>query len=47
MFGGGRYATIVYTGPYNELKTAYDWLYQTWLFASAEEPRNLPVSRST
>jgi AraC family transcriptional regulator len=39
---GGRYARIVHTGPYHELKTAYDWLYQTWLPTSAEEPRNLP-----
>jgi AraC family transcriptional regulator len=39
---GGRYARIVHTGPYTELKTAYDWLYQTWLPNSAEEPRDLP-----
>ena len=39
---GGRYARIVYTGPYGDLKTAYEWLYQTWLPSSAEEPRNLP-----
>ncbi len=39
---GGRYARIVHTGPYTELKTAYDWLYQTWLPESSEEPRNLP-----
>jgi AraC family transcriptional regulator len=39
---GGRYARIVHTGPYNELKTAYDWLYQTWLPTSGEDPRNLP-----
>lgn len=39
---GGRYAKIVHTGPYNELKTAYDWLYQVWLPSSAEELRNLP-----
>lgn len=39
---GGRYATIIHTGPYSELETAYDWLYQTWLTASAEELRNLP-----
>jgi AraC family transcriptional regulator len=39
---GGRYARIAHTGPYTELKTAYDWLYQTWLPNSAEEPRNLP-----
>ena len=39
---GGRYARIVHTGPYSELRTAYDWLYQTWLRNSAEEPRDLP-----
>lgn len=39
---GGRYGRIVHTGPYTELKTAYDWLYQTWLPNSAEEPRDLP-----
>jgi AraC family transcriptional regulator len=39
---GGRYAKIVHTGPYSELRTAYDWLYQTWLQQSSEEPRNLP-----
>jgi AraC family transcriptional regulator len=39
---GGRYARIVHTGTYAELKTAYDWLYQTWLPNSAEEPRDLP-----
>jgi AraC family transcriptional regulator len=39
---GGRYARIVHRGPYSELGTAYDWLYQTWLPASEEEPRDLP-----
>lgn len=39
---GGRYARIVHTGPYAELKTAYEWLYQTWLPNSGEELRNLP-----
>ena len=43
---GRRYARIVHTGPYTELKTAYDWLYQTWLPNSGEELRDLPVSRS-
>jgi AraC family transcriptional regulator len=38
----GRYARIVHTGPYGDLKTAYEWLYQTWLPSSAEEPRDLP-----
>ena len=39
---GGRYARIVHTGPYSELRVAYDWLYQTWLHASGEEPRDSP-----
>jgi len=39
---GGRYASIIHTGPYIELKTAYDWLYSTWLPDSSEEPRDLP-----
>jgi AraC family transcriptional regulator len=39
---GGRYARIIHTGPYTELKTAYDWLYQTWLPSTTDEPRNLP-----
>lgn len=39
---GGGYARIVHTGPYSELRTAYDWLYQTWLPSAAHEPRNLP-----
>ena len=39
---GGRYARVVHTGPYTELKTAYDWLYQTWLATSTDEPRDLP-----
>lgn len=40
---GGRYARIVHTGPYAELKVAYDWLYNTWLPTSGEEPRDLPT----
>jgi AraC family transcriptional regulator len=39
---GGRYARVVHTGPYPEVKAAYDWLYQTWLPGSAEELRDLP-----
>ena len=39
---GGRYARMMHTGAYNELKTAYNWLYQTWLPTSGEEPRDLP-----
>jgi len=40
--GGGRYARITHTGPYTDLRAAYDWLYQTWLPGSGEEPRDLP-----
>lgn len=40
---GGPYAKILHIGPYPELKSAYDWLYQTWLPSSIEEPRNLPI----
>lgn len=40
---GGRYAKIIHPGPYAELKVAYDWLYQTWLPTSGEEPRDLPT----
>ena len=39
---GGRYARIIHTGPYTELRNAYDWLYQTWLPAASEELRDLP-----
>ncbi len=39
---GGRYARVVHTGPYGELRAAYDWLYQAWLPTSGEEPRDLP-----
>ena len=39
---GGQYARIIHTGPYTELKTAYDWLYQTWIPGSSEELRDLP-----
>lgn len=39
---GGRYARIVHTGPYNELRIAYDWLYGTWLPGSDQELRDLP-----
>jgi AraC family transcriptional regulator len=39
---GGRYAKIIHTGPYGEVRAAYDWLYQTWLPAGNEEPRDSP-----
>ena len=39
---GGCYARIVHVGPFPELRTAYDWLYRTWLPDSGEELRNLP-----
>jgi AraC family transcriptional regulator len=39
---GGRYASVIHTGPYSELRLAYDWLYRIWLPTSGEEPRDLP-----
>jgi AraC family transcriptional regulator len=38
----GRYARIEHVGPYAELKTAYDWLYGTWLLSSGEEAADRP-----
>ncbi len=42
LIEGGPYARIVHKGPYPELKSAYDWLYQTWLPGCGAEPRDLP-----
>jgi len=40
---GGRYASVVYVGPYAELERPYRWLYGTWLPESGEEPDNAPT----
>ncbi len=39
---GGRFAVLEHTGPYANLKTAYDWFYGTWLPQSGYEPRDAP-----
>ena len=39
---GGQYAVLEHTGPYQTLKSAYDWLYGHWLPNSGMEPRNAP-----
>ena len=39
---GGRYVVLEHTGPYQTLKSAYDWLYGHWLPNSGMEPRDLP-----
>ena len=40
---GGRYAVVLYVGPYAELEFPYRWLYGTWLPESGEEPDNAPT----
>ncbi len=42
VIGGGRFAKILYQGPYNELDVPYRWLYETWLLNSGETLRNEP-----
>lgn len=38
----GRYVVLEHRGPYQTLKSAYDWLYGTWLPGSGEEPKDEP-----
>jgi AraC family transcriptional regulator len=40
---GGRYAVVLYVGPYAELERPYRWLYGTWLAQSGEELDNAPA----
>lgn len=42
VVSGGRYAVLEHTGPYQTLKSAYDWLYGHWLPNSGMEPRDAP-----
>lgn len=39
----GRCAMLTYTGPYNEMGKAYDWLYSRWLPESGLEPGDCPM----
>lgn len=38
----GRYARVLYTGPYTGLDAAYSWLYATWLPDSGHEVAHRP-----
>jgi AraC family transcriptional regulator len=35
---GGRYAMLTYRGPYQDMRAAYDWLYQGWPAQAGERP---------
>ena len=39
---GRRYAVLRHIGPYSDLMSAYNWLYQTWLMQSGEQPADAP-----
>ncbi|WP_313699026.1 AraC family transcriptional regulator [Achromobacter sp.] len=39
----GRCAILTYTGPYNELRKPYDWLFSEWLPASGMTPADFPM----
>jgi AraC family transcriptional regulator len=39
---GGEYAVLLHTGPYAELKSAYQWLYGEWLPHSGREAADAP-----
>ncbi|MBR8309297.1 AraC family transcriptional regulator [Burkholderia cenocepacia] len=38
----GEYAVLLHTGPYADLKTAYQWLYGDWLRHSGREAADAP-----
>lgn len=38
----GNYAKLLYTGPYADMKDAYQWLYGTWLPNSGQEAADAP-----
>lgn len=39
----GRCAVLTYTGPYNEMGAAYQWMFAQWLPTSGLEPVDFPV----
>lgn len=39
---GGRHAVLTFTGPYDRLHLAYDYLYGDWLPASGQETADRP-----
>jgi AraC family transcriptional regulator len=38
----GHYAVLTHKGPYSNMRTAYSWLYGTWLPNSRREPADAP-----
>lgn len=40
---GGEYAVLRHTGPYSDMRAAYEWLYGTWLVQSGREAADAPV----
>lgn len=40
---GGQYAILRHTGPYANMKAAYQWLYGEWLVQSGQEVGHAPV----
>jgi len=40
---GGAYAVLRHTGPYADMKPAYQWLYGVWLVQSGLEAADAPV----
>jgi AraC family transcriptional regulator len=38
----GTYVKLLYKGPYADMKSAYTWLYGTWLPQSGYEPADFP-----
>ncbi|MEZ5830266.1 MAG: AraC family transcriptional regulator [Dongiaceae bacterium] len=39
---GGDYAVVRHKGPYADMRSAYQWLYGTWLPQSGREPADAP-----
>jgi AraC family transcriptional regulator len=40
---GGEYAVLRHTGPYADMKSAYQWLYGVWLVDSEYDAADAPV----
>ena len=43
IIAGGPCAVLRHTGPYAQLKSAYDWLFGVWLPSSGRVPADQPV----
>ncbi|MEZ5648383.1 MAG: AraC family transcriptional regulator [Alphaproteobacteria bacterium] len=40
---GGTYAVLRHQGPYADMRSAYNWLYGTWLVQSGYETADAPI----